>query len=56
MQFRFARVVDRPQDAGRALRAREPAGFDDLRILEAPRDLEMQRRRLLRSGAAGEQQ
>jgi hypothetical protein len=51
--FFSAAVVDDPEYAGFALRAREAAGFTDLRVFEAPCDLECQRCRLLRIGAAG---
>ena len=53
--FLGATVVDNPEDAGLALRPREPAGFTDLGVFEAPRDFECQRCRLLRIGAAGKQ-
>ncbi len=56
IQVGFTAVVDGPQDAGLALRAGEAAGLVDPSVLEAPGDLELQRCRLLRTGAAGKQQ
>ena len=55
-QLRLAVVVDRPESAGLSLRTGKSAGFVDLRIFEAPGNLEEQRCRLLRIGAAGKQQ
>jgi hypothetical protein len=56
MQHRFAAVVDRPEDSWFALRASEATGLVDPGVFEASRDLERERDRLLRVGAAGQQQ
>lgn len=51
--FLGAAVIDDPEYARFALGARKSAGFADLRVFEASGDLECQRCRLLRIGAAG---
>ena len=52
----LAGVVHGPEDPWLALRAGQSAGLINFRVLEAARDLEKQRCRLLRVGAAGQQQ
>ena len=55
-QFSGAAVVDDPEYTRFALGACKSAGFTDLRVFEASRNLKCQRCRLLRVGAAGKQQ
>jgi hypothetical protein len=55
-EFLGAAVVNDPEYAGFALRARQSAGFANLRVFKASCNLKCQRCRLLRIGAAGKQQ
>ena len=54
--FPGAAVADDPEYARFALGTRESAGFADVWVFEASRNLKRQRCRLLRIGAAGKQQ